>query len=630
MLKRTGSWNLIAGIGLVFVVATFLAYAFLNRSEERALEQLLDLAGVQETRILRNMAGQASSAFSEAGRTQDISTSGRAALSYWAVQARKPDNLPPQIQPIVREVAPVLVKFEQAHNEYPPAVSAVEQQALRMSFEKVAAELRVSDFNSGDQLKEDFIARGQAKNAIFFVILTVASGLIIMTLLQNNWLLDANGKITESAQRYSRLARHDGLTDLPNRLYFEEVLAEALSGWDQTETLSVLALDLDGFKGVNDTLGHDGGDALLRSIASRLKNIVRNLDGRNCVARTGGDEFVILLYLQTGIADPRRIASRICSELQRPFETEYGHIKVGGSVGYTLARADGLEADVLLKEADLALMEAKASGPGLSRPYNCTMMEKLKRRLKIEADLGSAIEANHIRAFYQPQFDLQTGCLIGAEALARWKHAELGQIWAVEFIPIAEANGDIVRLGKLIFEQVCAEVAQMPQHLTVTINVSLAQLMEADFPTFVRDVLAKTGVSPARIILEFREHTLLVNPHYVRQAIVSLQSLGVKISLGDFGTGTARIQDVLQVRWNEIKVDKSLSGLEEPDGEVLPIVNLIQHIGGHVQSSLLVGGIETELQKTRFSEAGFAHGQGYFYSEALPKDEFEKAYLMTG
>lgn len=636
MMERTSSWNLIASLGLVFVVVTFLVHSILDRSEEDALDNLIGVA--QETgapffirltdEVLSGTMRVLDPAEPNPPTAQDelVTT-----LETWHLGSRIFSSSAGSVSPLLEDIAPIIERVgtregEVLENE---PLTSPEVRSLQSVFQKIRAELESNGLERLAAVRTDFVSRGQAKNAIFFVILTVASGLIVMTLLQNNWLLAANAKISENAQMYSRLARRDSLTGLANRLHFEEILSTSLKAWDEDETLAVLALDLDGFKAVNDTLGHDGGDALLKSIAGRLKNIVRNLDSRNVVARTGGDEFVILLHLQTGVADPRRIASRLCSELQRPFETEFGHIKAGGSVGYTIVSSEHREPAVLLTEADLALMDAKRSGTGASRAFNPSMMDGLKRRLKIETDLETAIERRHILPFYQPQFDLSTGRLIGAEALARWNHPDFGQVTAEEFIPIAEASGDIVKLGKIILEQACADAAQMRPDLMMTVNVSLAQLVESDFVSFVRDALLKYGLPASRLTLEIQEQALLSDPFNARHVLSSLQALGVQISLGDFGTGAGRIRDILQIRWNEIKVDKSLSMLDDMSGATDPIVDVIQQIGTNFKSNLIVEGIETEKQKNWFSSAGFAIGQGYFYSEALPREDFENIFLAS-
>jgi len=422
-----------------------------------------------------------------------------------------------------------------------------------------------------------------------------------------------------SEARAGELARLDPLTGLPNRLLLRERLAEALARLQRTgEACALLLIDLDRFKPVNDTLGHPIGDALLAKVADRLRSIVKPAD---TAARIGGDEFIIL---QTGIqeaADTQALARRIVDLIGRTYMVEGHLLTIGASVGVALAPADGVMADKLLKNADLALYRAKLDGRGTYRFFEPEMDARMQARRRLELDMRQALARREFQLHYQPQLQLDDDRLIGCEALIRWKHPEHGMISPLDFIPLAEEIGLIVPIGEWVIRQACRDAMTWPTGMSVAVNVSPAQFKSDRLVETIISALASSGLSAKRLEVEITEGVLLQESEKTLQTLHRLRELGVRVSMDDFGTGYSSLSYLRSFPFDKIKIDRSfvkdLSG--KPDGDA--IIRAIAGLGKSLGMTTVAEGVETPEQMQRIRDEGCTDVQGYLISRPIPADE---------
>ena len=360
-------------------------------------------------------------------------------------------------------------------------------------------------------------------------------------------------------KQIAHMARHDALTDLPNRVLLRERLAEALAGVRRGSKLAVLYLDLDHFKGVNDTLGHPIGDELLKMVAGRLRHCVRDTD---TVARVGGDEFAII---QTGIERPLDtaiLARRIGEAVRAPYDLAGHAVVVDTSIGIAIAPNDGTEPDELLKNADMALYRAKADGRGTYRFFEPEMDSRMKARRALELALRNALATGEFELHYQPLVNLDDRRITGCEALLRWNHPERGMISPAEFIPVAEEIGLIVPLGEWVLRKACADAARWPDDIKVAVNLSPIQVTNQNLVPVVVSALAAAGLPASRLELEITESVLMQNTEATLATLHRLRELGVRISMDDFGTGYSSLSYLRSFPFDKIKIDRSfISGL---------------------------------------------------------------------
>ena len=362
----------------------------------------------------------------------------------------------------------------------------------------------------------------------------------------------------------NRMARFDPVTDLPNRRCFEEELALALrSGPDVEGGLSVMFLDLDNFKQVNDSLGHRTGDKLLATIASRLRSIVC---ARDLVARWGGDEFVILHRNGAGLPQTSALALRIIDEIGRAVVIDGSEVIVGASIGTASAPDDGVTPDALLSNADIALYAAKADGRRGWRAFEREMDTKIQVRRLIELELRAAVAADAIDVHFQPIVDVKTRKITSFEALARWRHPARGAVSPAEFIPIVEDIGLMEEFGACVLRRACVACAAWPKNVSVSVNLSPSQFRSGKIETIIADALKSADLSAARLDLEITESTLLDDRGDTRATLESLRSRGCRISLDDFGTGYSSLSYLLSFPLDRVKIDRSFTlglGIQE-------------------------------------------------------------------
>ena len=422
--------------------------------------------------------------------------------------------------------------------------------------------------------------------------------------------------------RIAYMAQHDALTGLPNRLLFHERLNEALAHLrGHGEKLAILYLDLDQFKNVNDTLGHPAGDLLLKGVADRLRMCLRDTD---IVARFGGDEFAVL---QMGLAGPdeaSKLADRIVTLLSEPYDIEGQQIMIGASVGIALAPVDGECADVLLRNADMALYGAKEDGRRIFRFFEPGMDVRLRTRRALELDLRNALAASEFELYYQPLVVLETGVISGFEALLRWRHPQRGMVPPSEFIPLTEEIGLIVPLGEWVLRQACAEAAAWPGDLKVAVNLSSVQFKQGNLIEIVFSALASAGLPAARLELEITESILLEESKANLATLHKLRALGVGISMDDFGTGYSGMSYLRAFPFDKIKIDRSFISELGASQDCMAIVLAITKLGLSLGIRTTAEGVETEEQRELLRKQGCTEMQGYLFSRPMPASEITK------
>jgi diguanylate cyclase (GGDEF)-like protein/PAS domain S-box-containing protein len=425
----------------------------------------------------------------------------------------------------------------------------------------------------------------------------------------------------EAAARIAHLAHHDPLTGLANRVLFRTRLAEGLARLGETdERLAVLYLDLDRFKDVNDAFGHPIGDKLLVAVAERLRQALPSGD---VVARVGGDEFAIV---RAGARpeDSSCFAGRLVDALSRPYAIDEHEVNIGASVGISSAPDDSADADILLKNADIALYRAKADGRGLYRFFEPEMAASIHLRRTLEADLRQALIGGELDLHYQPLIDMETNEIVASEALLRWFHPERGAVPPNDFIPIAEETGLIVPIGDWVLRQACREAASWPDHVGVCINLSAAQFRSRSLVQSVVSALATTGLAPHRLELEITETVLLAENHANLAVLHQLRNIGVRISMDDFGTGYSSLSYLRSFPFDKIKIDRSFVR-ELPDNQQCgAIVRAVAGIGQCLGVATVAEGVETPEQLARLRAEGCTQMQGFLFSRPKPAAELRR------
>ncbi len=427
--------------------------------------------------------------------------------------------------------------------------------------------------------------------------------------------------VTERRQaemKIAHMARHDALTDLPNRVLLRERLSEALVQVERGNQLAVLYLDLDLFKNVNDSLGHPTGDELLRLVAHRLRGCVKETD---TISRVGGDEFFII---QTGVgnaSDAERLARRIAEAIRAPYDLHGHHVVIEASIGIALAPADGNDANELLKNADMALYGAKADGRGAYRFFEADMDARMKERRALEVALRKAFENGEFELYYQPVLNLDRDEVRGCEALLRWHHPERGMVSPVEFIPVAEEIGLIVALGEWVIRKACQDAAQWPNDICVAVNLSPTQLASKGLLPAVLHALASSRLPPHRLELEITEAVLMQNSEATLHTLHQLRALGIRISMDDFGTGYSSLSYLRSFPFDKIKIDrcfiKGLGDGSESDAIVHAVAGLAERLG----MTTTAEGVETKAQLDVVRNLGCTDVQGFYYSPPVPAGE---------
>jgi diguanylate cyclase (GGDEF)-like protein len=425
----------------------------------------------------------------------------------------------------------------------------------------------------------------------------------------------------EAAERIAHLAFHDALTGLPNRAVFADHLARTVARADESaDPVAILCVDLDGFKAVNDIYGHPAGDALLIAAAQRLRSAVR---GHELVARLGGDEFAVV---QSGGEQPGHaglLAQRVVDALAEPFAIGPDTVRISASVGVALFPADAADPESLIKNADMALYRAKADGRGAARFYEAAMDEALRRRRQLEADLRQAIGRGELSVHYQPLAELESGSILGFEALLRWNHAELGAIGPATFIPLAEESGFILKLGEWVLREACGEAARWTPALKLSVNLSPLQFTQGDLAAEVEAILAETGLDPTRLELEVTEGLLIKDAGKAIAILERLKALGVQISMDDFGTGYSSLSYFRMFPFDKVKIDQSFIRDMIDNPQARAIIRSVIGLGQGLGMPVVAEGVETAEQLDALRAEGCDQVQGYLISRPGPIGNFE-------
>jgi diguanylate cyclase (GGDEF)-like protein len=416
--------------------------------------------------------------------------------------------------------------------------------------------------------------------------------------------------------KIAHLARHDMLTNLPNRVLFREHLENAFDRIQPGRGFAVHCLDLDHFKTVNDTLGHPIGDELLKLVAIRLIEAVAKTD---FIARIGGDEFAVV---QTNVSRPEQcsqLASRIVEQVSRPYDIDGRHIVIGASIGIAVAPSDGVNPDLLLKNADMALYLAKGDGRGTHRFFEREMDKRLQLRRALELDLRKAIANGEFEVYYQPILYLQTGKVSGFEALVRWNHPERGMIPPLDFIPLAEETGLILPLGEWVLRTACAHAAKWPQAIAVAVNLSAMQFKGRNLVQLTLNALAASGLPASRLELEITESVLLQDETHVLGLLHQLREIGVRISMDDFGTGYSSLAYLRNFPFDKIKIDRSFVRDMLVRKDCQAIVRAVVGLARSLGITTIIEGIETKEQLAGAKADGCDEGQGYLFAKPMPE-----------
>jgi diguanylate cyclase (GGDEF)-like protein len=433
--------------------------------------------------------------------------------------------------------------------------------------------------------------------------------------------------ITEQRQsevKIEYMAHHDSLTDLANRVLLNEQLELALGQIHRNEMVAIHHLDLDQFKAVNDTFGHPAGDKLLKIVADRLRGLVRETD---TIARMGGDEFVIV---QAAIADPgdaTSLAQRIIHLLGEPFDIDGQQVLIGVSVGIAVGPGDGLTADKLLRNADLALYRAKGDGRSTFRFFEPVMDLQMQTRRILEQDLRRALPAGEFELYYQPVVNLASRTVSGFEALIRWNHPQRGLVSPGTFIPLAEEIGFIVPMGEWVIREACATAAGWPGNSRVAINISAVQFRNPGLMQVIIGALATSGLDPTRLEIEITETVLLQNKDTTLAVLHQLRALGVRIALDDFGTGYSSLTYLQCFPFDKIKIDRSfVKDITENTGS-LNIVRAVAALASGMGMTATAEGVETREQLDSITSEGCTEMQGFLFSRPLPAREIERLFI---
>jgi len=426
-----------------------------------------------------------------------------------------------------------------------------------------------------------------------------------------------------------RLAHYDEVTGLPNRVLFQDRLQQDIELAKRgSSSLSLMFIDLDRFKEVNDTLGHDVGDMLLREAASRLKACVRASD---TVARLGGDEFTIILANQKSLASVEKLAQEVLGRLAQPFRLADEDIYISASIGITVFPDDAAEAELLLKNADQAMYAAKAHGKNCFHFFTASMQEESLRRMHITADLRTAIAQGQFELYYQPIVHMASGAITKAEALIRWHHPTRGLVSPVEFIPIAEDNGLIVDIGDQVFMKAVDQALkwrQLVPEFQISVNKSPVQLKQnKNHSVDWLDHLQSIGLGGNAIVVEITESVLLDAHNTVMSRLKKFHQAGLQIAIDDFGTGYSSLAYIKKFDINYVKIDQSFTRGLKPGSDDHALCEAIIVMAHKLGMKVIAEGVETQQQHELLIAAGCDYGQGYFYSKPVPVDQFERLML---
>ncbi len=431
-------------------------------------------------------------------------------------------------------------------------------------------------------------------------------------------------EVRQAEDRLHKLVNHDPLTGLPNRRLLNELMGHAIKRAEREQSMiGLLFVDLDRFKSINDSLGHQIGDKLLAQVAERLTGAMRESDA---VARLGGDEFVVMMDSLRDIEDAAIVAKKIIDSLHDEFVIETKEFFIGASIGISVYPNDGREVDDLIKAADIAMYQVKNEGKNGYRFYSSDLSANAVERFTLETMLRRALERDQFEVYYQPQVSLATGRIIGAEALIRWNHPELGLVSPAKFIPLAEESELIVHIGEWVLREAALQAMQWVHHgygiQWISVNVSGVQIKRSNFADTVYGILIETDCDPSLLELEITESTIMRNTEYVIGVFDRIRELGLRVAIDDFGTGYSSLSHLKRLPLDKLKIDQSFVHDLPHDTDDAAIARVIQALGRSLGLTVIAEGVETAAQAEFLLAIGCQEGQGYLFSPPLPAAAF--------
>lgn len=432
--------------------------------------------------------------------------------------------------------------------------------------------------------------------------------------------------------KLARLAHYDLLTGIPNRLLFSDRLDRALQRATRSDqSFALLYIDLDGFKAINDNHGHDAGDAIVRGVAERVSATIRRTDS---VARIGGDEFVVLLEQVNSTGDITSIAQKIIDAVVEPFVVAGKHLRIGCSIGIAVFPDAGVDAATLMRNADMAMYEAKGIASSNYRFFTKTMNVEADDQSRREMELRAALKADELSLHYQPRTSLRSGKVVGAEALLRWDQPSGEAVSTGKLVELAEQTGLISELGYWILNHLCREIALLDQQkaapLRFSVNISLRQFADSEFVDTVKSIIGQHRVNPARIEFELAERDVLDNLNDIAVALQELNAFGVHFSIDDFGTGFSSLPQLQQLPVSSLKLDPSHVQLVTESDDSANIVRAMISLAHELGMQVIAEGVETEQQKAFLAAHRCDQLQGYVFSPPMPFDEFGRFIQQQG
>ncbi len=495
----------------------------------------------------------------------------------------------------------------------PPIVSAAVTTLILTNFATVSI------------VKDDASSRIELFSTIWPIALTSAVAVVLVMSFLYRSIVDLVTELEQRQEAAQHQALHDQLTGLANRALLEDRLSQALTRYRRSgEQVALLMLDLDRFKQVNDTLGHNAGDRLVTEVGERLRSLIRETD---TVARIGGDEFAIVQVSPKGEADVRRLCERIIATIREPFIIGEREARVGVSIGAVFASKEVAEASELLRKADITMYRAKAAGRDCFRIFTEAMDADVQRRDQIESSLRTELRGgSSIELHYQPIIG-GNGTVVGLEGLLRWFHPTLGQVPPSEVIPIAEECGVIDQLGLIAFRDACKMAKRRPE-LTVAVNLSPVQFRDPSFPAILRGIVGEEGIEPGQMELEITESLFIEHGSLCSQSIQQLRSDGFRIALDDFGTGYSSLSCLRRFPVDKIKLDRSFIDIAARD-QSIAIIRAAVTLGHAMDLEVVAEGVSCREEEQIALEAGCDALQGHLYAHAMPADELE-TFLRSG
>ncbi|MSU03541.1 EAL domain-containing protein [Tissierella sp. DSM 105185] len=435
----------------------------------------------------------------------------------------------------------------------------------------------------------------------------------------------ANKELIEHQKEIYNLAYFDSITSLPNRVYFIKALNSIFENIQEQEGIfGVLLLDIDRFKHINDTLGHNVGDYILRLLGTRIRKILREED---IIARTGGDEYYILINNVESVCDIVEISKLILEDFKKPYHIRDYELYLTTSIGISTYPEDGLDSNSIMKNADLALYKAKELGGNSYYVYGDEIKSKGLEKMMLVSQLRQGIKNNELVLHYQPQVDILTGEISGLEALVRWQHPELGLLYPDKFIPLAEETGLIVQIGEWVLKEACKQVkywTDLDQNIMMSVNISARQFQRRDFIKEIIDILNEVGLSSKNLTLEITETIAISDIEHTLKILDRLNVLGIAVAIDDFGTGYSSLNYLNQMSVNELKIDKSFIWDIEKNNKNKMISNTIIILAKQLGLKVTAEGVENEEQLNILKEMKCDIAQGYHFSKPVPKESINE------